>query len=86
MPSLVPATDGEPRPQYFVLCDYGPNGRAWYDADPNKPDRDTVLQWLIEGQYTNPVQVLELNLPAGTCRDVSADSATMLQERSTNCS
>lgn len=34
-------------PQYFVLCDYGPEfGRAWAEVDPAKADRETVLEWL----------------------------------------
>lgn len=78
MPPLVPATDNDAAwPQYFVLCDYGPTlGRSWYEMDPEKAaDREIVLQWLVEGQFTNPVQILETNLPAGTCRDVSSEFA-----------
>ena len=82
MPSLVPDTDEATWPQYFVLCDYGINGRAWYEADPNKSDRQTVLQWLVEGRYTNPVKIVEVNLPAGTCRNVSADFAQIVRLKS----
>lgn len=83
MPLLVPGTDGIAWPQYFVLCDYGPRlGRSWYEMDPEKADRETVIQWLVEGQFTNPVQVVEIDLPAGTCRDVSAQFAEAVRFRS----
>ena len=72
MPSLVPTL----WPQYFVLCDYGPKiGKAWYQAEPERSDRDTVIDWLIEGQYTTPVQIIEVDISTGTSRDVSAEFA-----------
>ena len=41
MPSLVPSI--EDRTLYFVLCDYGPEiGLSYYEADPDKSDRETV--------------------------------------------
>jgi len=85
MPPLVPATDGTAAwPQYFVLCDYGPTlGRSWYEMDPTKAaSKETVLQWLLEGQFSEPVQVLEVNFPAGTCRDVSGHFAEALRFKS----
>ncbi len=69
MPTLVPCV--EDRLIYFVLCDYGPKiGQSYYEADPETSDRETVLQWIQEGQYTNPIEILEINKAAGTCRDV----------------
>ena len=78
MPPLVPTL----WPQYFVLCDYGPKlGKAWYEADPERSDRDTIIDWLIEGQYTNPVQIIEVDVTAGTSRDVSAELAEEIRFR-----
>jgi hypothetical protein len=83
VPSIVPSADHGEWPQYFVLCDYGPKlGRSWYEMDPSKADRETVLQWLIAGRFSEPVQVMEVNLPAGTSRDVSAEFAEEVLARS----
>lgn len=83
MPSIVPATDkGSEWPQYFVLCDYGSKlGFAWSEVDPAKADRETILKWLIHGEFTNPVQIMEVNLPAGTSRDVTAEFMAQVEDR-----
>ena len=45
-----------------MLCVYGPKiGRSYYEADPDTSDRETVIQSIAEGQYTNPIEVLEIN-------------------------
>jgi hypothetical protein len=69
--SLVPHKVG---PLYFVLCDYGPSiGQAYAETDPEKADREMVLQMLSGGQFTNPRQVIEIDLEAGTARDVTVE-------------
>jgi hypothetical protein len=80
MPTLI--SSAEEWPQYFVLCDYGPKlGRAWSELDPAKGNRDTVLSWLTRGEFTNPTAVMEVNLPAGTCRDVTAEFMAEVDKR-----
>jgi hypothetical protein len=57
-----------------VLCDYGPKiGRAYRETDPDAADRETILNLLIRGEYSGPVQVLEVDLEAGRAHDVSAE-------------
>ena len=81
MPSRVPSAEAG-RPLYFVLCDYGPNiGLSYYETDPDKCDRETVLKWIAEGQYANPIEILEVNKAAGTCRDVTAEFMAKVEER-----
>ena len=81
MPSIVP--EAQEWPQYFVLCDHGEKiGLAWHEADPRFSDKETVLRWLVEGQFSEPLQVMEVNLPAGTSRDVSAEFAEEVRARS----
>ena len=46
---------------YFVLCVYCPKIGRYYEADPETSDRETVLESIAEGQYTNPIEVLEIN-------------------------
>ena len=80
MPTLVPSV--EYRPIYFVLCDYGPElGQAWAETDPAKADRETILSWLTHGEFTNPVTVMEVDLPAGRCRDVTLEFMAEVEER-----
>ncbi len=80
-PPLAPEQGG---PLYFVLCDFGPKiGRAYVETDPEAADRETVLNLLMRGEYTGPVQVLEVDLAAGTSKDVYSEFAEeILQRRS----
>ncbi len=79
MPSLVP---NQENPLYFVLCDYGPKiGMSYYEADPDKSDRDTVVQWLAEGQYTRPQRVIEVDVSAGTSKDVTREIFSEVEEQ-----
>ena len=79
---MGPVPSDEQWLQYFVLCDYGPKiGRSYYEADPDQSDRETVLQWIQEGQYTNPIEILEVNKAAGTCRDVTREFMAEVEER-----
>jgi hypothetical protein len=67
-PPLAPSRGS---PIYFVLCDYGPKiGRDYRETDPVAADRETVLNLLIRGEYSGPVQVLEVDLDSGRARDV----------------
>ena len=79
MPSIVPII--EIGPLYLVLCDYGRHGLSFYEADPDKSDRETVIRWMKEGQYENPKQVIEINLAAGTSRDVTQEIFEEVEER-----
>jgi hypothetical protein len=81
MPSIVPDQES---PLYFVLCDYGPYiGRAYYEADPDKSDRATVIGWLVHGQYENPQRVIEVDISAGTSRDVTLEIFEEVEEQRT---
>ncbi len=78
MPSLVPNMEN---PLYFVLCDYGPKiGTSYYEADPEKSDRRTVVEWLLQGQYTRPQRVIEVDVSAGTSRDVTREIFDEVEE------
>jgi hypothetical protein len=77
-PSLVPdLPDAE---IYLVLDDYGKQGRAYCEADPDRADRGTVVQNLARGQYNNPISVTAFNLAEGWVRDMSEDVAREVVE------
>ena len=72
-PSLVPnLPDAE---IYLVLDDFGKQGRAYREADPDSADRSTVVRDLLRGQYNNPISITAFNLAEGWVRDVSEDVA-----------
>ena len=78
-PPLAPAHGG---PLYFVLCDFGPAiGRAYNETDPEDADRETILNRLMSGEYSGPLQVLEVDLPKGTACDVSSQFAEDILQR-----
>jgi len=55
-PSIVP--DSDDRDIYLVLNDYDRLGRAWCETDEERTDRETIITYLMEGQYRNPVRVV----------------------------
>ena len=44
-------------------------------------DLETVVQYLLSGQYKNPVRVISFNTAEGWSQDVSADIAHELRQR-----
>jgi CRISPR/Cas system-associated endonuclease/helicase Cas3 len=56
-------------------------GRVWRDADEEDTDLKTVIRQLLEGEYTNPFQVVVFNTAEGWSRDVSDDIADELRQR-----
>jgi hypothetical protein len=50
-PSIVPDPD---QTVYLVLDDLGRHGRAWCETDAEATDFETIITYLLEGQYNNP--------------------------------
>ena len=78
-PSIVP--DGDDQNVYLVLDDFGPNGRAWREADTEATDLESVVGNLLNGEYKNPVRVVGFNVSEGWSQDVPADVARELRLR-----
>ena len=77
-PSIVPLD--EDRDVYLVLDQLGLRyGRVWRETDEEDTDFKTVIRQLLEGQYTNPFQVVAFNPTEGWSRDVSDDIADELR-------
>jgi hypothetical protein len=76
-PSIIPGFDVD---VYIVLDDYGSIGRAYREVDEEKADKATVIRWLIEGQYENPVRIVAFNTSEGWSRDVSEDIAREIKD------
>ena len=80
-PSMVPGID---RDTYLILDDCGRIGCAWRETNVEDTELESVINDLLEGQYSNPVRVLGFNTAEGWSRDVSEDVARELRQRCTN--
>jgi len=76
-PSIVPGFDVD---VYLVLDDFGKIGRVYREVDEEKADKATVIRWLIDGQYENPVRIVAFNTSEGWSRDVSGDIAREIKD------
>ena len=79
-PSIVPQeTD-----VYLVLDDLGNRlGRVWRETDESDADRTTLVSYLLQGQYANPVRIVAFNTGEGWSRDATDEIAGELVERCT---
>jgi hypothetical protein len=66
---------------YLVLDDFGTIGRAYREANETQTDRETVIQYLLSGEYNNPVRVVWFNTAQGLSRDATLEIVREIQER-----
>ena len=78
-PSIVPGD--EDRDVCLVVNDFGRRGSAYCETDVEATDLETVIQDLLDGQYSNPVRVVSFNTVEGWSRDISANVARELRRR-----
>jgi hypothetical protein len=78
-PSIVP--EGGDRDTCLVVNDFGRRGRAWCETDVGATDLETLIQDLLDGQYSQPVRVVSFNTDEGWARDISVDVAKELRRR-----
>jgi len=72
IPTLVPGYDAA---VYIVIESFGKLGRAYRETDEANTDLDTVVRFLLSGEYRRPVRVIAFNTAEGWARDVSEDVA-----------
>jgi hypothetical protein len=68
----------------LVLDDFGRHGRAWRETDVEDTEFETVITYLLDGQFSNPVRVVAFNTAEGWSRDVSEVVALELRVRCAN--
>lgn len=78
MPSIVPSIDSEDI--HLVLNNFGDAGMAYVETDPLHADRTTIVRMLAEGQFSNPVRVICVNVGKGIVTDVSEDVAMAVMQ------
>jgi hypothetical protein len=80
-PSIVPP--GNDQDVYLALDDFGGwFGQAWPETAVEDTNLETLIEDLLDGQYTNPVRIVAFNTAEGWSRDVSEEVAQMLLLRS----
>src|SRR5436305_1902152 len=79
-PSIVPQQFD--RDVYLVMDDLGgQSGRIWRETDAAATHPETILADMLDGKYSNPVQVVAFNTVENWCRDESEDVARELRRR-----
>ena len=66
---------------YVVLNDFGPLGRAYCETDETEADEETVVDNILNGQYSHPLRVVAFNTVEGWARDVTKDIARAMLDR-----
>ena len=75
-PSIKP--EGFDRDIYLVLDDLGARcGRVWRETS----DRETVIQRLLAGEFSDPIGIIAFNTVEGWSRDVTVDIADEVRRR-----
>jgi hypothetical protein len=63
---------------YLVLDDFGARcGRSWRETR----DRETVIQCLLAGEFSDPIRIIVFNAVEGWSRDVTVDIADEVRRR-----
>ena len=66
-----------------MLDDFGGwFGQAWPETAVEDTNLETLIEDLLDGQYSNPVRIVAFNTAEGWSRDVSEEVAQMLLLRS----
>jgi hypothetical protein len=81
MVHLAEVPSGDHKDVCLVVNDFGRRGGAYYETDVDATDLETVIQDLLDGQYSNPVRVVSFNTAEGWSRDISANIAGELRRR-----
>jgi len=81
-PSIAP-TAPDDLDVYLVLDDFGRRlGRAWRETSEERTDRGTLINDLMDGQYSDPARIVAFNTAEGWSRGVSAELADEIVQRS----
>ena len=70
----------------YLLLDEMTNQRAsiWPEISADEANEATIVQWIIEGQFSRPVKIVAFNTEDGWSRDVTQEIATKLLDLNSN--
>jgi hypothetical protein len=84
MRNQTPLAPGQPISNvtvHVVLNDFGPLGRAYVETDEVDADEETIIENILNGQYSHPLRVVAFNAAEGWARDVTEDIARAVLSR-----
>ena len=65
---------------YKVLDDLGEHGHVWPEMAENEANEQTIIQWIIDGQFKRPLRVIAFKTEEGWSRDVTHGIAWRILE------
>jgi hypothetical protein len=72
--SIVPSSDtGDAT--YQVLDDLGKHGHVWPELTDDEANEQTIIQWIIDGQFKRPLHIVAFDIGGGWARDVTDEIA-----------
>ena len=74
--SLAPRTDDVD--VCLVLDELKTQGQVWREVDGSSANERAIIEWIIDGQFDRPVQIVAFNTAEGWSRDVTEDIARLL--------
>ena len=78
--SLVPRTDDID--VYVVLDQLRTQGKVWREIDEELADEVHIVEWLINGEFDRPLQIVCFNVAEGWARDVTENIGRKLLDMS----
>jgi hypothetical protein len=72
--SIIPGSDTT----YLVLDEIGHFGNVWREISEGEANETTIVQWVIEGQFSCPIKIVAFNTDDGWSRDVTQEVAARL--------
>jgi len=79
--SVVPNTE---HVTYLLLDEIGSYGPIWREMSDGEANEATILDWIAQGQFDNPLRVVAFNTEEGWSRDVTQEIATKLLDLNQN--
>ena len=76
--SIVPTKTGSEHTTYLLLDEIGHSGNVWHEISDGEATEAAIVQWIIEGQFSCPLRIVEFNTEEGWSRDVTHEIATRL--------
>ena len=66
---------------HIVLNDFGPLGCAYVGTDEANADEATIVENILDGQYSCPLRIVAFNIAEGWAEDVTEDIAIAVLSR-----
>jgi hypothetical protein len=70
----------------YLLLDEMTNQHVsiWPEISADEANEATIVQWIIEGQFSRPIKIVAFNTEDGWSRDVTQEIATKLLDLNQN--